>query len=60
MRKAMTELGLRGLIARVRVIPHQIELAGEIGIRLVVRVLPHQLAAGRAEVGDRELQTRLI
>jgi hypothetical protein len=54
VRQAMAELGLQGLIAGVRVIPHQIKLAGEVRIRRVVNILPHQLSARRAEVGDRE------
>ena len=52
--EAMAVLGLQGLIVGVRAIPHQIKLAGEVGIRRMVMVLSHQLPARRTEVGDRE------
>ena len=50
----MTVLNLECVIAGVRVIPHQIKLAGELRIRRDVNVLSHQLPARSAEVGDRE------
>ena len=50
--EAMPELRLQRIVARARAVSHQIELAGEIGIRRAVKVLPHELARPRSDVGQ--------
>jgi len=60
VRHAMVKLSLKCLVARVPFFRHQIKLAREVRIWLVVAVLPHQFPARRTYVGDLELQTRLI
>ena len=53
VREAMAKLGLQRVVAGVRAVSHQIELAGEVGIGRAVKILPHQFSARRAEVGQR-------